>query len=83
MIGRYFIMMDTSENMFWGDINDISRFTENTQANKVKKARRTSAILLAAIQLMENFIKGIKHMNAYDAASTIISDANWIQKKHN
>lgn len=80
MIGRCFIMMDTSENMFWGDINDISRFTENTQANKVKKARRTSAILLAAIQLMENFIKGIKHMNAYDAASTIISDANWIQK---
>ncbi len=80
MIGRCFIMMDTSENMFWGDINDISRFTENTHANKAKKARQTSAILLAAIQLMENFIKGIKHMNAYDAASTIISDANWIQK---
>jgi len=29
---------------------------------------------------MENFIKGIKQMNAYDASSTILSDANWIQK---
>lgn len=73
-------MMDKSKNMFWSDINNISRFTENTSANKTKKARQTSSILLAAVQLMENFIKGIKHMNAYDAASTIISDANWIQK---
>lgn len=58
-------MMDTSENMFWGDINDISRFTENTHANKAKKARQTSAILLAAIQLMENFIKGIRRSLNY------------------
>ena len=72
--------MKTSSNMFWGDIKDIKRFSENTEENKKKSARQTSAIILAGVQLMENFIKGIKHMNAYDASSTILSDANWIQK---
>lgn len=66
--------------MFWSDIHDVSRFSENTKENKQKDARKTSSIILASIQLMENFIKGIKQMNAYDAASTILSDANWIQK---
>lgn len=66
--------------MFWGDIKDIKRFSENTEENKKKSARQTSAIILAGVQLMENFIKGIKYMNAYDASSTILSDANWIQK---
>ena len=59
--------------MFWGDIKDIKRFSENTEENKKKSARKTSAIILAGVQLMENFIKGIKHMNAYDASSTILS----------
>lgn len=73
-------MMKSSSNMFWGDIKDIKRFSENTTENKEKPARKTSAIILASVQLMENFIKGIKHMNAYDASSTILCDANWIQK---
>ena len=73
-------MMKTSSNMFWGDIKDIKRFSENTEENKKKFTRQTSAIILAGIQLMENYIKGIKHMNAYDSSSTILSDANWIQK---
>lgn len=72
-------MMNTSDNMFWSDINDIKRFTENTELNKTKSARKTSSIILSAVQLTENFVKGIKHMNAYDAASTIYSDANWIK----
>lgn len=62
--------------MFWGDIKDIVSFSENTDENKEKSARKTSAIILASVQLMENFIKGIKHMNTYDASSTILCDAN-------
>ena len=73
-------MMTRSQNMSWKDINSITNFAENTLFNKNKKAKKTPNILLASIQLMENFIKGIKNMNAYDAASTIISDANWIKK---
>lgn len=74
------IMMKSTQNMFWSDIHDITRFTENTEENKQKQARKTSSIILAGIQLMENYLKGIKCLNAYDASSTIISDANWIQK---
>lgn len=73
-------MIKTSSNMFWGDIKNIKRFSENTEDNKKKSAKRTSSIILAGLQLMENFIKGIKCMNAYDASSIILSDANWIQK---
>lgn len=73
-------MMKSTQNMFWSEINGITRFTENTEENKAKQARKTSAIILAAVQVMENFIKGIKNMSAYDASSTILSDANWIQK---
>lgn len=73
-------MMTRSQNMSWKDVNSITNFTENTPSNKSKKAKKSPSILLASIQLMENFIKGIKNMNAYDAASTIISDANWIKK---
>lgn len=80
MMGGILIMMNSSENMFWSDINNVKRFSENTKDNKNKQARKTSSIILASVQLMENFIKGIKHMNAYDASSTILSDANWIQK---
>ena len=28
--------MKTSSNMFWGDIKDIKRFSENTEENKKK-----------------------------------------------
>lgn len=73
-------MMNNTENMFWKEINGIKRFTENTNENKKKDARKTSAIILASVQLMENFIKGIKQMKAYDAASTIYCDASWIKK---
>lgn len=72
-------MMKITQNMFWGDIHDITRFTENTYENKQKQARKTSSIILAGVQLMENYIKGLKNLSAYDAASIILSDANWIQ----
>ena len=65
--------------MFWGDINDIKRFTENTSHNKTKEAKKTVSVILAGVQLFENYIKGIKQLNAYDAASTIFSHANWIK----
>ena len=80
MIGGVINMMRSSENMYWGDINDSKRFSENTVENKNRQAKKTSSIILASVQLMENFIKGSKQMNAYDAASTILSEANWIQK---
>lgn len=73
------IMMKNTRNMFWGDIHNITRFSENTDENKQKQARKTSSIILAGVQLMENYIKGLKHLSAYDAASIILSDANWIQ----
>lgn len=73
-------MMKSSQNMIWGDINDIKRFTENTVDNKSKYAKKTSSILLAAIQLYENFIKGLKNLSAYEASSIISSESNWIKK---
>jgi len=72
--------MNTTENMFWGDINDVVRFTENTEENKGKSARKTSSVILAAVQLMENFIKGIKSLSAYEAASLIVSETYWLKK---
>lgn len=74
-----YVMMNRTDNMFWGDIKDVKRFTENTESNKTKRANKTVSIISAAIQLMENYIKGLKTLNAYDAASTIYSDANWIK----
>lgn len=65
--------------MFWRDIHNITRFSENTIDNKQKQARKTASIILAAIQLMENYIKGIKNLSAFDASSIILSDANWIR----
>lgn len=73
-------MIKSKENMFWSDIKNSMRFTENTEENKRKITSKTSSIILASIQLMENYIKGLKSMNAYEAASIIKSDANWIQK---
>lgn len=73
-------MMNSSQNMFWSEINNVSKFTENTEENKNKKTKKTASIILAGVQLCENYIKGLKNLSAYEAASTIISDANWIQK---
>lgn len=75
------MMINNSENMFWSDVHNIKRFSENTSDNKNREARKTSSIILAAIQLMENYIKGIKNLSAYDAASLILSDSNWM--RHN
>ena len=71
--------MRNTQNMFWSDINDIKRFSENTEENKNKRARKTASIILAGVQLMENYIKGLKNLSAYDAASIILSNANWIR----
>lgn len=73
-------MMKNTSNMFWGDIHDVKRFTENINENKTKIAKKNSSIILASVQLMENFVKGIKNLSVYDAASIIMSEANWIQK---
>lgn len=73
-------MMNSTQNMVWGDINDIKRFSENTIENKNKLGKKTASIILAAIQLHENFVKGIKNLSAYDASSIILSEANWIKK---
>ena len=72
-------MIKSTSNMFWSDIHSITRFSENTKENKTKDARKTSSVILAAIQLMENYIKGIKNLSAYDASSIILSDVNWIR----
>lgn len=72
-------MIKVTNNMFWSDLHNITRFSENTTDNKNKIARKTSPIILAAIQLMENYIKGIKNLSAFDASSIILSDANWIR----
>lgn len=72
-------MMKSTANMFWSDINDIKRFSENTEDNKNKRAKKTASIILASVQLMENYIKGLKNLSAYDASSIILSDANWIR----
>lgn len=76
-------MIKATNNMFWSDLHSIKRFSENTTDNKNKEARKTSSIILAAIQLMENYIKGIKNLSAFDASSIILSDANWIRNNRN
>ena len=73
-------MIKTTKDMSWKDINDIKSFTANTQDNKAALAKDTSKILFACVQLFKNFIEGIKALSAYDAASIIISEANWMQK---
>ncbi len=73
-------MIKNTQNMFWSDIHAIKRFSENTQENKNKEAKKTSSIILASVQLMENYIKGLKNLSAYDASSIILSDANWIKR---
>lgn len=73
------ILIRESNNMFWKDIHNITRFSENKAENKAKEARKTSSIILAAVQLMENYIKGIKNLSVFDASSIILSEANWIR----
>lgn len=68
-----------TDNMIWSDIHNIKYYSENTEDNKNKKAKKIASIILASVQLMENYIKGIKNLNAFDASSIILSDANWIR----
>ena len=72
-------MIKETKNMFWSEIHNIKYFSENTNENKGREARKTPSIILAAVQLMENYIKGIKKLSAYDASSMILSDANWMR----
>lgn len=69
-----------TENMKWSDINAVGKYTANTNENKNRRTKKTSAIIWAAIQLTENLLKALKQLNAYDAASIIKSEATWIQK---
>lgn len=70
------------ENMIWHDIKDIKRFTQNIKKNKNKMAKKTSSILLAISQYTYNYAQGLKRQSAYDAASILYSDMNWIRKCH-
>lgn len=72
-------MMQNYSNMVWSDLHGIKYYSENIEDNKKKKAKKVASIILASIQLMENYIKGIKNLNAFDASSIILSDANWIR----
>lgn len=72
-------MIKETNNMIWGDIHNIKYYSENTKENKNKSAKKIASIILASVQLMENYIKGIKNLNAFDASSIILSDANWIR----
>lgn len=74
-----FILIKETNNMIWGDIHNIKYYSENTKENKNKSAKKIASIILASVQLMENYIKGIKSLNAFDASSIILSDANWIR----
>lgn len=65
--------------MIWSEMHNIKYYSENTERNKNKKTRKIASIILAAIQLMENYIKGIKNLSAFDASSIILSDANWMR----
>lgn len=70
------------ENMIWHDIKDIKRFTQNIKENKNKKTKKTSSILLAISQYTYNYTQGLKRQSAYDAASILYSNMNWIKKRH-
>lgn len=69
-----------TNNMKWTDINAVSIYTANTNDNKNKRTKRTPAIIWGAIQLTENFLKALRQLNVYDAASIIKSEATWLQK---
>lgn len=72
-------MIKNTNNMIWSEMHNIKYYSENTEDNKNKKSRKIASIILAAVQLMENYIKGIKNLSAFDASSIILSDANWIR----
>lgn len=76
------IMMKETSNMVWSDIHNIKYYSENTPDNKNKKAKKIAPIILASIQLMENYIKGIKNLSAFDASSIILSDVNWVRNNN-
>lgn len=72
-------LIRATKNMVWSEMHDIKYYSENTEDNKNKKSKKVASIILASVQLMENYIKGIKNLNAFDASSIILSDANWIR----
>lgn len=70
------------ENMIWHDLKEIKIYTQNIPSNKKKQAKKTSSIILAILQYTYNYTQGLKRQNAYDAASILYSDMNWIKKRH-
>jgi hypothetical protein len=69
-----------THNMSWSEVNAVDWFTANKEVNKGKKTVSSAKIILGTIQLTENFIKGIKQLNAYNSSSIIKSEATWLQK---
>lgn len=75
-------MQMNHENMIWSDVTNIKRYTEHIEKNKTNKSIKYSVIMLVAVQYMHNYIQGLKRQNAYDAASILFSDMNWMRKCH-
>lgn len=75
-------MIKNTNNMIWSEMHNVKYYSENTEDNKNKKSRKIASIILASVQLMENYIKGIKNLSAFDASSIILSDANWIRNNN-
>jgi|GEM_PF-2259986 hypothetical protein len=70
----------STRNMSWSDVKAVDWYTANKNENKEKKTHSSAKIILGAIQLTENFIKGIKQLNAYNSSSILKSEATWLQK---
>ena len=71
-------MQMNHENMFWSDVTDIKKYTEHTKTNKKNKSTKHAVIMLAAVQYIHIYMQGLKRQNAYDAASILFSDMNWL-----
>lgn len=70
------------ENMIWHDLKEIKGYTQNIYKNKKKEAKKSPNIILAIMQYTYNYTQGLKRQNAYNAASILYSDMNWIKKCH-
>lgn len=70
------------DTMYWGDVKLIKVYTQNSTANKAKKAKKVGSIMLAGVQYMHNYIQGLGNQSAYDAASIIFCDTHWMRHRH-
>jgi hypothetical protein len=67
-------------DMKWDDINNIDKYCKNNEINKEAESKWKSKILLALMQINENFNGAIKQLNAYDSSSIIKSEGIWLKR---